>query len=199
MCIWILHSSFQLLFTKLLFVPHFLACVYSFDLHSCLLPLVEHEGRWGNGWTGIKLLISKWVSQQCCCWQTCHRGQIYIYIFVLGGMSASSNIAVIPIWKLATWYQRTRTRAHTHTQWTATLLITLVADCRGKECLRDTENLFHISENILYHIQSLRQPQRPFVGLTALLPWGILYSYTNEFLHSSPEALHTPSGVWDLC
>jgi len=26
-----------------------------------------------------------------------------------------------------------------------------------------------------------------------------LYSYPNEFLHSSPEALHTPSGVRDLC
>jgi hypothetical protein len=41
--------------------------------------------------------------------------------------------------------------------------------------------------------------KRPFVGLTALLPCGILYSYPNEFLHSSPEALHTPSGVRDLC
>jgi hypothetical protein len=28
---------------------------------------------------------------------------------------------------------------------------------------------------------------------------GVLYSYPNEFLHSSPEALHTPSGVRDLC
>jgi hypothetical protein len=41
--------------------------------------------------------------------------------------------------------------------------------------------------------------KRPFVGLTALLPCGILYSYPNEFLHTSPEALHTPSGVRDLC
>jgi len=39
----------------------------------------------------------------------------------------------------------------------------------------------------------------PFVGLRALLPRGILYSYPNEFLHSSPEALHTPSGVRDIC
>ena len=28
---------------------------------------------------------------------------------------------------------------------------------------------------------------------------GILYSYPNEFLHSFPEALHTPSGVRDPC
>jgi hypothetical protein len=28
---------------------------------------------------------------------------------------------------------------------------------------------------------------------------GILYSYLKEFLHSSPEVLHTPSGVRDLC
>jgi hypothetical protein len=27
----------------------------------------------------------------------------------------------------------------------------------------------------------------------------VLYSYPNEFLHSSPEALLTPSGVRDLC
>jgi len=26
-----------------------------------------------------------------------------------------------------------------------------------------------------------------------------MYSYPNEFLHSSPEALHTPSDVRDLC
>jgi hypothetical protein len=26
-----------------------------------------------------------------------------------------------------------------------------------------------------------------------------LYSYPNEFLHSAPEALLTPSGVRDLC
>jgi len=26
-----------------------------------------------------------------------------------------------------------------------------------------------------------------------------MYSYPNEFLHSSPEALHTPSGMRDLC
>ena len=30
------------------------------------------------------------------------------------------------------------------------------------------------------------------MGLTVLLPLGRLYSYTNEFLHSSLEALHTP-------
>jgi len=29
--------------------------------------------------------------------------------------------------------------------------------------------------------------------------YSILYSYPNKFLHSSPEALHTPSGVRDLC
>ena len=38
-----------------------------------------------------------------------------------------------------------------------------------------------------------------FVSLTALLPWGILCCYPNEFIHSSPEALHTPNGVRDLC
>jgi hypothetical protein len=36
-------------------------------------------------------------------------------------------------------------------------------------------------------------------GSYSLLPCGILYSYPNEFLHSSSEALHTPSGVRDLC
>jgi hypothetical protein len=44
-----------------------------------------------------------------------------------------------------------------------------------------------------------KKGKRPFVGLTALLPCGILYSYPNEFLHSSTEELHTPSGVRDLC
>jgi hypothetical protein len=36
-------------------------------------------------------------------------------------------------------------------------------------------------------------------GSYSTLPCGILYSYLNEFLHSSPEALLTPSGVRDLC
>ena len=116
--------------------PHLLACVYSCDLHSCLWPLVGHEGRWWNGCTGIKLLISRWMSQKYCCWQTCHCGH--------------------PPPPLS--HTHTHTHTHIHTQWTATLLITLVSDYRGKECLRDTENSFHISENILYHIQSLRQP-----------------------------------------
>ena len=34
-----------------------------------------HDGRWRNDCTGIKLLISKWVSQQYCCWQACYCGE----------------------------------------------------------------------------------------------------------------------------
>jgi hypothetical protein len=48
-------------------------------------------------------------------------------------------------------------------------------------------------ENIKPHILCAVKNK---VGLVAE---GVLYSYPNEFLHSSPEALHTPSGVRDLC
>jgi hypothetical protein len=51
-----------------------------------------------------------------------------------------------------------------HTKWTATLLITSVSDYSVKECLWNTEISFHISENIPYHIQSLRKPQA-YTGL----------------------------------
>jgi hypothetical protein len=104
MCIHILQSSCQLLFTTLLFVPHFLACVYSCDLHSCLLPLVGHEGRWGNCHTGTMLLISKWASQQYCCWQTCHRGQISLSL----SLSLSHKMNSYITHYISCWLQRQR-------------------------------------------------------------------------------------------
>ena len=80
-------------------------------------------------------------------------------ILLLADLPLWTNLSPSPSLTHARTRMHTHTHTHTHTQLTATLLITLVADCRGKECLRDTENSFRISENIFYHIQSLRQHQ----------------------------------------
>jgi hypothetical protein len=62
----------------------------------------------------------------------------------------------------------------------------------------------HLTENTsTYQCQSILQRKKKVKGHLWVLQdfrlEGVLYSYPHAFLHSSPEALHTPSGMRDLC